>query len=197
MHGIMKDVAREYIIETLSLLRNLRVLNLVWFLLNLPTLLDTVLQLQRLQGHDLPGLGSLQQDYPNLRALDIRTHVKFTQLLEGLKHLPRLEKLRIESVLGDPESVVSYKEACRITDTTPPFSQLRFLQVDNQLWSGDKYMVLLLRLIPNLVRLENLTIVPTVKEALWEYCYYLDEIRIVGGPDAELWRERRAKDEHR
>lgn len=197
MHGTMKDVAREYIWETLSLLRNLKELNLVWLPLDLPTLLDTVPQLQRLRGHDFPGLGSLQHDYPNLWVLHIRTYVKFTQLLDMLKHLPMLEKLRVESVLGDPESVLPYKEACRIAETTPPFLQLRVLQVDNQLRSGDKYMALFLRMIPNLVRLENLTIVSAVKKALWEYCYYLDEIRIVGGPDVELWRERRAKDEHR
>ncbi|KAG0298393.1 hypothetical protein BGZ97_004050 [Linnemannia gamsii] len=194
MHGVMKDVSKEYVFETLSHLRSLKELNLVWLPLDIPTLLDTVPQLQRLQGHDLPGLGSLQHDYPSLRVLDIRAWVKFTQLLDVLKHLPRLEKLRMESVLGDLESVVPYKEACRIAETTPPFSQLRSLQVDNQLRPGDKYILLFLRLIPNLVRLENLTIVYKVKQALWEHCYYLDDIRIVGGPDVELWRERRAKD---
>ena len=195
MHGVMKDVSKDYIFETLSHLRNLRELNLVWLPLDLPTLLDTVPQLERLQGRDIPGLGCLQQPYPNLRALSIRTFVLFTNLLTMLNHLPSLEELQIESILGDPESVVPYKEAIRIAETSFPFLRLRTLQVDNQLRPGDKYMVLFLRLVPNLVRLVNLTIVYAVKKALWEWCFYLDEIRIVGGPDVGLWRERRAQKE--
>lgn len=193
MHGVMKDISKDYIFETLSHLRNLKELNLVWLPLDLPTLLDTVPQLERLQGRDIPGLGGLQQPYSNLRALSIRTFVLFTSLLTMLNHLPSLEELQIESILGEPESVVPYKEAIRIVETSSPFLRLRTLQVDNQLRPGDKYMVLFLRLVPNLVRLVNLTIVYAVKNALWERCFYLDEIRIVGGPDVGPWRERRAQ----
>lgn len=191
MHGVMKDVSKDYIFETLSQLRNLKELNLVWLPLDLPTLLDTVPQLERLQGRDIPDLGCLQQPHFNLRALSIRTYVLFTNLLTMLNHLPNLEELQIESILGDPESVVPYKEAIKIVETSPPFLRLRTLQVDNQLRPGDKYMALFLGLVPNLVQLVNLTIVYAVKKALWEKCFYLDEIRIVGGPDVGPWRERR------
>lgn len=193
MHGIMKDVSKAYVFETLSYLRNLKELNLVWLPLDLPTLLDTVPQLERLQGRDIPDLGRLQQPYPNLRVLGIRTYVLFKNLLVMLNHLPNLEELQIESILGEPESVVPYKRAIRTVETTPPFLRLRTLQVDNQLRPGDKYMALFLRLVPNLVRLVNLTIVYAVRKALWEWCFYLDEIRIVGGPDVGPWRERRAQ----
>ncbi|KAG0060524.1 hypothetical protein BGZ89_012205 [Linnemannia elongata] len=193
MHGIMKDVPKAYVVETLSHLRNLKELNLVWLPLDLPTLLDTVPQLERLQGRDIPDLGRLQQPYPNLRVLGIRTYVLFKNLLVMLNHLPNLEELQIESILGEPESVVPYKRAIRTVETTPPFLRLRTLQVDNQLRPGDKYMALFLRLVPNLVRLVNLTIVYAVRKALWEWCFYLDEIRIVGGPDVGPWRERRAQ----
>ncbi|KAF9279892.1 hypothetical protein BGZ88_012484 [Linnemannia elongata] len=193
MHGIMKDVSKAYVFETLSHLRNLKELNLVWLPLDLPTLLDTVPQLERLQGRDIPDLGCLQRLYPNLRVLGIRTYVLFTNLLGMLNHLPNLEELQIESILGEPESVVPYKEAIRTVETTAPFLRLRTLQVDNQLRPGDKYMAIFLRLVPNLVRLVNLTIVYAVRKALWEWCFYLDEIRIVGGPDVGPWRERRAQ----
>ncbi|KAF9138120.1 hypothetical protein BG015_002479 [Linnemannia schmuckeri] len=195
IHGVMKDVSQEYVFEALSQLRNLKELNLVWLPLALPTLLDTVPRLERLQGHSFPDLGSLQHQYPNLRTLSIRTYILFTNLLSMLNHLPGLEELQIESVLGEPESVVPYKEACRIVETSAPFLRLRTLQVDNQLRPGDKYMALFLRMIPNLIRLVNLTLVYAVKNALWEYCYFLDEIRIVDGPNVEAWRERRAQQE--
>ncbi|KAF9328673.1 hypothetical protein BGZ91_000905, partial [Linnemannia elongata] len=150
MHGIMKDVSKAYVFETLSHLRNLKELNLVWLPLDLPTLLDTVPQLERLQGRDIQDLGRLQQPYPNLRVLGIRTYVLFTNLLVMLNHLPNLEELQIESILGEPESVVPYKEAIRTLETSAPFLRLRTLQVDNQLRPGDKYMALFLRLVPNL-----------------------------------------------
>ncbi|KAF9325518.1 hypothetical protein BGZ91_002355 [Linnemannia elongata] len=197
LHGAVMTASKTYIFETLSLLRKLKELDQARLQLDMATLLETVPQLERLRRSDFPSLFSLQQQYPSLRVLHLGTFVNFTPLLEMLKHLPGLEELRFEGILGDPGA--TYTVSRDNAEASESFRNLSTLQFDDQ-WRHEgthRYIVLLLRLVPNLVRLLGLEIHGEVKKALWDYCYFLDEIRDVNQWDIEPWRQRRADDASR
>ncbi|KAG0263406.1 hypothetical protein BGZ95_003803 [Linnemannia exigua] len=192
--GTIEDMSQDYVLETLSTMKNLKDLDLEWMPLDLPTLLNAVPQLQRLRGFALERLSSLQQDYSKLRHLSYPNKIDICELLNLLGHLPGLEELQLWQILVMPSASPTNMKA--IVSSSASFPRLKTLRLDGAISSfEDEFVSLLIGLFPSLVRLWIGTFRPATRNVLWEKCYLLESINGRGeaGPIV-AWRDRRAKD---
>ncbi|KAF9119925.1 hypothetical protein BGW39_011806, partial [Mortierella sp. 14UC] len=192
--GTIEDVTQEYVLETLSMMKDLKELDLEWMPLDLPALLDAAPQLGRLRGFALEKLLSLQQDYNRLRYLNYRNKIDIPELLQLLNHLPQLEELQIWQIRVMPKASSTAMRTVVSASALSP--QLKALRLDGAISSiEDKFVSLLIGLFPSLIRLWIGSLRTATKNALWETCHYLESIndRRDEGP-VVAWRDRRAKD---
>ncbi|KAG0374084.1 hypothetical protein BGX24_010848 [Mortierella sp. AD032] len=101
--GAMNDLSKDYIFQSLTSLKHLRDLDLSLTLLNPRTILTSLPNLHRLQIYNLDGLLTtpLQEQFPGLHSLGLRTYVPISQVLKVLDHLPYLENLWIKVSVQD------------------------------------------------------------------------------------------------
>ncbi|KAG0067440.1 hypothetical protein BGZ90_000995 [Linnemannia elongata] len=207
--GAMNDLSKDYILERLLALKELRDLDLELTLLDARTMLRLFPKLERLKIYNLDGLLMLsaQEQYSNLRHLGLRTYVLFTHVLKVLNHLPGLEELWIKGVAVEP-LVLLRTTMASIPITLPPNGTstrgnevvicppvIKSFTIDETLPRDDESIALLVRRFPRLVQIRA-GVSRATKKALWEHCYYLEEMHGVKG-GAEAWKRRRVEDERK
>lgn len=207
--GAMNDLSKEYILERLLALKELRDLDLELTLLDARTMLRSFPKLERLKIYNMDGLLMLpsQEQYSNLRHLGLRTYVLLTHVLKVLHHLPGLEELRIKGVAVEPLVHLRTTMASIPITLTPNGASTRGNEVvvsppviksfyiDETLPRDDESIALLVRRFPRLVQIQA-GVNRATKKALWEHCYYLEEMHGVKG-GAEAWKRRRIEDERK
>ncbi|KAG0060523.1 hypothetical protein BGZ89_012204 [Linnemannia elongata] len=194
--AFINHLSQVYILETVSRIKNLRELNTRLMTLDLSTLLDTLPQLERLECSPSRGTATLSKNHLKLQQLKCLDSVQVSRFMEVLKHLPRLESLVLSRIIpekGPPTS--TYEILCETVSTTGvTFPQVRELRVYWMSRHEERYVVVMLGLFPELRRVWLPHTFVDVRKAMWEKCYWLEEIngRRVGVVDE--WKERRAKD---
>ncbi|KAF9084206.1 hypothetical protein BGX23_010746 [Mortierella sp. AD031] len=187
----------EFIYDTLSTMKDLKVLNLGWIRLSVRILLKRVPQVERLQIYYTDELFTLDQDYNGLRSLVLLDYIRFEDLFKALDRLPSLEVLRIKCVSNEETSTAGAIMAARIERPTPlrPLS-VRIFEVEEDRLKRDGLFALIVGQFPRLVSIQIPTLYSSTLEALWDHCYYLDDIRSANS-SVVAWRERRAMDVNR
>ncbi|KAF9119922.1 hypothetical protein BGW39_011803 [Mortierella sp. 14UC] len=125
----MNDLSKEVVVNTLSLLPNLKDLNLQYLSLDAETLLRTAPQLERPEGSAITGIFALQQQHPTLRSLSLNTYINVSKHLLGLAHLPNLQDLRFKGVLSEPFGVLV--SVALMVPGRHGFRSIKLLQLDD------------------------------------------------------------------
>ncbi|KAF9119013.1 hypothetical protein BGX30_004149 [Mortierella sp. GBA39] len=207
--GAMNDLSKEYILERLLALKELRDLDLELTLLDARTMLRLFPKLERLGIYNMDGLLMLpaQEQYRNLRHLGLRTYVLFTNVLKVLHHLPGLEELWIKGVAVEPVghlrttlasipiTLSSNGPSTRGNEVVVSPPVIKAFYIDETLPRDDESIALLVRRFPRLVQIRA-GVNRATKKALWEHCYYLEEMHGVKG-GAEAWKRRRIEDKRK
>ncbi|KAK3841530.1 MAG: hypothetical protein J3R72DRAFT_445056 [Linnemannia gamsii] len=190
---VADNFTKEYLFETLSVLKNLRELDLDRMPMEIETVLEALPRLGRLSGCGLHGFISLQKEYPCLRSLSCRISVEVTHLLQLLKYLSGLNELVLWQ-LTIKTCLPPYTDLTSALSASSPFPQLQAFRLDGPVLRGmDGVIALFVRLFPRLESIRVASHVPETIQALWECSFFLDSVIVAGGADVGAWRERRAK----
>jgi hypothetical protein len=200
--GPMNDLSREYMIDTLLALKDLRDLDLELTLLDARMLLRLFPKLERLRIYNLDALVILpaHEQYNHLRSLGLRTYVKLSNVLKVMDHLPGLDELWIQGVAVEPITELRAAVAFpRIVPKSPreavALPLIRSLQIEETLLRDDESLALFVRRFPRLVEFRA-EVNEATEDALWNHCYYLEVISGKRGI-IERWKRRRFDDQRK
>ncbi|KAF8944616.1 hypothetical protein BGZ47_003986 [Haplosporangium gracile] len=200
--GPMNDLSKEYILERLLALKQLRDLDLELTLLDARTMLRLFPKLERLRIYNLDGLLMLpmQEQYSHLQALGLRTYVMFSHVIKVLDHLPGLEELWIKGVAVEPiahlrATMASADVALKAQGEVVALPLIKSFYIDETLPRDDESIALLVRRFPRLVQIRT-AVYRATRKALWDHCYFLEEMHGVK-EGAEAWKRRRVGDERK
>ncbi|KAF9084204.1 hypothetical protein BGX23_010744 [Mortierella sp. AD031] len=188
----------EFVYTTLSAMQNLKDLEPRTVAVNISTLLRRVPQLERLYVEYPDSLYRLDADYGGLRSLTVQAAIMIGNLFNALDRLPGLEELKFRCLVLEHYRKMSASMEARAAALAQSGQSRRALplksfEVDDCMERQDKHMALVFGQLPQLVRLRIPAIYNKTRTALWDHCYYLDDIRGVE-ESVDAWRQRRAQD---
>lgn len=194
--GSMHGLPQEFIIDSLMSLHHLRDLNVEWLLLlDSRIVLRSLPKLERVHVCHLGDLLSLlpEERFRGLRMLGVRTPVTISYVLKVLEYLPGLEELRLQAItlepIVPPQNSINAAAETRVRGF-PAVKMLQQASTPSQ--KEDKYMAVLVGQLPQLLRIKVPMLLGATEQALWERCYFLEEIdSLNGGSKICRWRVRR------
>ncbi|KAG0282891.1 hypothetical protein BGZ96_012743 [Linnemannia gamsii] len=201
--GPMNDLSKEYMIDTLLALKELRDLDLELTLLDARMLLCLFPKLERLRIYNFDGLLTLpaQEQYGHLRSLGLRTYVMLSHALKVLDHLPGLDELWIKGIAVEPivklrAAMASHLIVPKAQGEAVALPLIRSFHIDEVLLRDDESLALFVRRFPRLVEYRAAEVSQALSKVLWDYCYFLDDMN--GDEEAsDMWRRRRLEDERK
>lgn len=192
--GPMNDLSKEYVVNMLLALKDLRDLDLELTLLDARMVLCLFPKLERLRIYNLDALLTLPAGelYGHLRSLGLRTYVMLSHAWKVLDHLPGLDELWIKGIAVEP--IVELREVMA-SSSIVALPLIRSLRIDKILLRDDESLALFVRRFPRLVEFRA-KLNRATAEALWDHCYFLEDIN---GEDeaAVMWKRRRLEDERK
>ncbi|KAK3831846.1 MAG: hypothetical protein JOS17DRAFT_744512 [Linnemannia elongata] len=194
--GSLSSLPQKFILDSLMSLHHLRDLDANWLPLDIQTILRTLPKLERVHVKDLvmqfpflPG-----ERFHGLRMLSIRLVVLLGEVFKMLEHLPGLEELRLQAVRTDwmiqsLQAIINAAAESRVRDLSA-VKTLQYASMQSQ-WE-DQYIAFLVGQFPQLSRIKVPILWRKTEQALWENCYFLDEIdSLNAGSKIYKWRRRR------
>lgn len=190
----MHDLPQEFILDSLMSLHHLRDLNVEWLSLDVRSVLRSLPKLERIRVPHLRDLLLLLpgEQLQGLRMLGVRRGEPLSCVFEVLEHLPGLEELRLQEISREPfiwEESIGTGAKARLLDV-PALKTLQYDKVPSR-WE-DMYIAELVGRLSGLSRIKVPMLLRATEQALWDRCYFLEEIDSLNGRDKiGRWRMRR------